>query len=199
MTTLFLGYCERHRILPFFLIPHTTHPVQPLDVVLFQPYNHYHGEAVDEATRLGCSNFNKVEFLASLSAIRQKTFVKKSILSSFRKKGLILFDPPIVLNKMREKKWAGEKEGNDKMDNSQKDDSTVGNKGEEAGENNGENNNEQSIEDGNKERCTTPPPPSTPWYNNPTTPTSVRSLNGKQTSSSTLPCRCAPGVVSSSL
>jgi hypothetical protein len=73
----------------FFLIPHTTHHLQPLDVVVFQPYKHYYAEAIDEATRLGCSNFNETEFLTSISSIRAKTFKKSTILSAFEKTGLI--------------------------------------------------------------------------------------------------------------
>jgi hypothetical protein len=74
-TKPFLSYCAQNKIKPFFLLPHTTHLVQPLDVVLFQPYKHYHAEAIDEATRLGCDSFNKAEFLASLASIRDQTFV----------------------------------------------------------------------------------------------------------------------------
>jgi hypothetical protein len=82
-TILFHEYASRHQIKLFFLIPYTTHLLQPLDVVIFQPYKHYHAEAIDEVTRLGCSNFNETEFLTSLSSIREKTFQKSTILLSF--------------------------------------------------------------------------------------------------------------------
>ena len=49
-TREFLEYCEKKKIIPFCLPPHTTHLLQPLDVVLFQPYKHYHAEAIDAAT-----------------------------------------------------------------------------------------------------------------------------------------------------
>jgi hypothetical protein len=68
---LFLGYLEGHRIIPLFLNKHTTHLVH-LDVILFQPYKHYHAEAINKAARLGCANFKKTEFHASLSSIRKK-------------------------------------------------------------------------------------------------------------------------------
>jgi hypothetical protein len=99
-TDLFDEFASRHQIKLFFLISHTTDLLQPLDVVNFQPYKLYHAEAIDEATRLGCSNFNKTEFLTSLSSLREKTFQKSTILSSFQKTGLIPYDPPIVLDKM---------------------------------------------------------------------------------------------------
>jgi hypothetical protein len=34
-TVEFIQYCEAHKIIPFCLPPHTTHILQPLDVVLF--------------------------------------------------------------------------------------------------------------------------------------------------------------------
>ena len=42
----------------FVLPPHSTHLTQPLDVGCFQPFKHYHVEAVDAAVRLGSSNFD---------------------------------------------------------------------------------------------------------------------------------------------
>lgn len=39
-TKEFLGYGDDHRILLYFLPPHATHVLQPLDVVVFQPYKH---------------------------------------------------------------------------------------------------------------------------------------------------------------
>jgi hypothetical protein len=83
-------------------MPHTTHLLQPLDVVLFQPYKDYHAEAIDDASRTGCMNCNKVEFLTLLSSIRQQTFKQTSILLSFRKMGLVPYDLQFVLNKFRE-------------------------------------------------------------------------------------------------
>ena len=84
---------DNHGIIPFCLPPHTT---QPLDVVVFQPYKHFHAEAIDAATRTGCSDFNKLEFLTALSSIREQTFKKTTVLSAFRQTGLIPFNPEIV-------------------------------------------------------------------------------------------------------
>ena len=99
-TKEFLDFCNDHHIIPFCLPPHTTHLLQPLDVVCFQPYKHFHAEAVDAATRTGCSDFNKLEFLAALSSIREQTFKRTTVLSAFRQTGLIPFNPDIVLSKL---------------------------------------------------------------------------------------------------
>ena len=95
-----LDFCDDHHIIPFCLPPHTMHLLQPLDVVCFQPYKHFHAEAVDEAIGTGSSDFNKLEFFAALSSIRKQIFKQTTILSAFRQTGLIPFSPDIVLSKL---------------------------------------------------------------------------------------------------
>lgn len=103
LTWEFLDFCERpeNKIIPFCLPPNSTHLLQPLDVV-FQTYKHYHAEAVDAATRTGCSDFNKLEFFAALESIRNETFKKETVQSAFRKTGCIPYDPSIVLQRLQE-------------------------------------------------------------------------------------------------
>ena len=101
-TKEFIDYCDEKKIIPFCLPPHSTHLLQPLDVVVFQPLKHYHTEAIELATRTGCSDFNKIEFLSAISSIRQQAFKRTTILSSFRKTGLIPFNPDVVLSQLRE-------------------------------------------------------------------------------------------------
>jgi len=98
----FIDFCVLHQIKIYCLPPHTSHILQPLDVVLSQPYMHYHIEAIDAATRSGCDDFNMLEFLDTITSIRQKTFKKTSIQSSFRKTDLIPYNPEYVLNNLRE-------------------------------------------------------------------------------------------------
>jgi hypothetical protein len=42
-----LEFCEFNNIHVFGLPPHTSHILQPLDVVLFQPYKHWHAQTLD--------------------------------------------------------------------------------------------------------------------------------------------------------
>ncbi|EDN03891.1 predicted protein [Histoplasma mississippiense (nom. inval.)] len=51
----FMDFCEKNNIIPFYLIPHTSHLLQPLDVGVFQAFKHHHSVAVEEATRRGYS------------------------------------------------------------------------------------------------------------------------------------------------
>lgn len=45
----FWQFAKRKQILLFRLPPHSTHLTQPLDVGIFQPFKHYHTEAIDSA------------------------------------------------------------------------------------------------------------------------------------------------------
>ena len=101
-TREFITFCDQKKIIPFCLPPHTTHLMQPLDVVVFQPLKHYHTEAIDRATRTGCSDFNKIEFLSALRSIRQQAFKSTTIVSAFRKTGLIPWNPDRVLSRIQQ-------------------------------------------------------------------------------------------------
>ena len=68
--------------------------------MVFQPYKHYHQRAVESASRTGCINFNKVEFLHAIKTIRDETFKKTTILSAWEKSGLIPYNPEIVYRKL---------------------------------------------------------------------------------------------------
>ena len=98
----FVEYCWNNFIVPFCLPPHTTHFLQPLDVVCFQPLKHYHAEAIDRAVRTGDSDFSKYEFLAAFNDVRAQAFTESTILSAFRKTGLMPYNPELVVGAMQE-------------------------------------------------------------------------------------------------
>jgi len=99
-TPEFIAFCDLNKIIPFCLPPHSTHLIQPLDVVVFQTLKHFHAEAIDSATRTDCSDFNKIEFLSALCLIRQQAFKETTILSAFRKTELIPWNPDAVLSRL---------------------------------------------------------------------------------------------------
>jgi len=68
-TCKFIAFCDRNKIIPFCLPPHSTHLIQRLDIVVFQPLKHFHAEAIASATRTGCLDFNKIELLSALRSI----------------------------------------------------------------------------------------------------------------------------------
>jgi len=97
----FLSYCVK--IIPFFLRPHTSHICQPLDVSVFQPYKHFHGEVIGTLYRNGISNITKVDFIVKLEQIRVSTFKVRTIRSAFANSGLYPYNPSIVIDRLREK------------------------------------------------------------------------------------------------
>jgi hypothetical protein len=109
-TIEFIQYCDDNNIIPFGFPPHTTHILQPLDVVVFQPYKHYHTKALDVAVRDGCTRFNKVEFLSAIGEIRRQTFKESTIKSAFRKTGIVPFKPSVVLSQFPSQESSAESE-----------------------------------------------------------------------------------------
>ena len=57
----FIWLCYSKNVLSFRLPPYTTHLLQPLDVVCFQPLKHYHAEAVDNVVQTGDVEFTRIE------------------------------------------------------------------------------------------------------------------------------------------
>ena len=100
LTYEFISYCESHNIIPFCLPPHSTDKLHPLDLVVFLPYKHWHAEAVDAATRTGCTAFNKVEFLAALNSIRNQAFKTSTIKFAWQVAGIYPWDPQAVIEQL---------------------------------------------------------------------------------------------------
>lgn len=97
----FHTFAQQLKIDLFVLPPHSTHITQPLDVGCFQPFKHYHTEAVDSAVRLGSSDFDRLDFLAAFNWMRTQTFTSSTIHSAFRKTGFVPYNPEVVLEKIR--------------------------------------------------------------------------------------------------
>ncbi len=72
----FYEYAQKHHIELFRLPPHSTHLTQPLDVSCFQPFKHYHAEAIDNAMRSGEGDFGRLELLAKISGYAHSNLQK---------------------------------------------------------------------------------------------------------------------------
>jgi len=100
-TAEFLEVLEDNNITPYRLPAHISHFLQPLDVGYFQPYKHWHAEAVDAATRTGCTSFNKVKFLHAIESIRHYTFKDKTIRRGWRDTSLLPPNPSLILHNIQ--------------------------------------------------------------------------------------------------
>jgi hypothetical protein len=104
-TKEFLEVLEENKITPYRLPAHTSHFLQPLDVGCFQPYKHWHAEAVDAATRTGCTSFNKVDFLYAIESIRRFTFKDKTIRRGWKDAGLLPHNWDLILHNIQKDDW----------------------------------------------------------------------------------------------
>ena len=59
-----LKFCKNKQIYIFALPLYTSHILQPLNIILFQLYKHFH------VTYTGCNNFNKLKFLTAITSIQ---------------------------------------------------------------------------------------------------------------------------------
>jgi DNA-binding transcriptional MerR regulator len=101
-TRQFGEFCDENNIILFFLLPHTSHVLQPLDVGVFSAYKHWHSEAVEAASITGCQKFTKDEFLYAIATIRDKTFRPHTIKLGFRLTGLWPIDSKLITNELVE-------------------------------------------------------------------------------------------------
>ncbi len=99
-TLEFTQYCIDRKILLACFPAHLTHKMQPLDVVVFQPFKHWYGEAVNQAYRTGAFEIDKMEFLHLIPDVRKRTFKKATIKAAFAETGLYPFNPKKVLDKL---------------------------------------------------------------------------------------------------
>ena len=100
LTREVLSYMEANKIIPFCLLPHSTHLCQPLDVGVFQPFKHWHTEAIDKAMRQANGDYTRIDFLANFQVVHDQAFKQSTIKSAWEKTGLIPYNPSIVLDRL---------------------------------------------------------------------------------------------------
>jgi hypothetical protein len=86
----------------FYAFPsHLTHILQPLDVGIFQPYKHWHKEAVHASIRNLNLVYNLQSFMRDLPNIRKQTFKESTITHAFAKAGVWPISSTIAIAKLR--------------------------------------------------------------------------------------------------
>jgi len=105
ITFEFVSLCFANNVLLLCLPPHSTHLLQPLDVGLFGPYQHFYGVAVDNYIRSGQNviGIKKSIFIPFLTEARQATFTPHNIRQSFAATGISPLNPRRVLGKLNPK------------------------------------------------------------------------------------------------
>jgi len=82
---------------------HSTHFLQSLNMICFQSFKHYHCQALNWALQLRIFDYNWLNFIADFSEICKKIFKLFTIISSFVKTDLILYNSEKVQTLFYEK------------------------------------------------------------------------------------------------
>lgn len=101
-TKSFLTTAEENNIVVCAFLPHTTHLIQPLDVSVFKQCKHFHQKAITKSIQAYETDYSLSTFLQDLPTIRLQSLTPCTILFGWRKAGLWLYNPFIVLEKLWE-------------------------------------------------------------------------------------------------
>jgi DDE superfamily endonuclease len=99
-TFQFKKFYHDNRIILLYLPAHTTHKLQPLDIIIFGPQAEFYSQEVDQYSRYNGDGVTQREYLDWIIKARAKANTESNILSAWEKSGLIPFNPNIVLDKL---------------------------------------------------------------------------------------------------
>ena len=97
----FVQFREDYRIIPICLPPHTTHLLQPLDLVIFSLLKRAYSQKVDEYIALGITGLNREWFLKIIGEIRSEIYTANHINSAFEAAGLYPYNPERALSRCK--------------------------------------------------------------------------------------------------
>jgi len=95
-----VNYAQKEKILLICLLSHTTHLLQPLNVGLFDPLQHYYVLEVNRLAQLSISHVSKPQFLEILALARLKAYTTKNVAFTWKKAGIELYNPVSVLDRI---------------------------------------------------------------------------------------------------
>jgi len=97
----FIDYCDRHRILLIILPLHSTHTLQPLDVVLFKPLSQaYSNELTNHLHKAqGLVPIKKGDFFPLFWSAWISSFTESLILKAFEATGIWPMDANVILRR----------------------------------------------------------------------------------------------------
>jgi hypothetical protein len=110
-----IEYCDRNRILLAIYPPHSTHTLQPLDVVMFKPLSSaYSAQVAAFMERCqGLTSMSKRDFYPMFIAAWEASFKKETILQAFKATSLSPFDPEVILKRFNQPGETGQSSDSD--------------------------------------------------------------------------------------
>jgi hypothetical protein len=103
LTMDIIEYCHQNKILLMIYPPHSTHTLQPLDVVMFKPLSSAYSSQVAAfmASRQGLTSMSKRDFYSMFITAWEASFKKETIFKAWETRGLLPFDPEVILKKFK--------------------------------------------------------------------------------------------------
>jgi hypothetical protein len=115
LTMDFIEYCDRNRILLATYPPHSTHTLQPLDVVMFKPLSSaYSAQVASFMERSqGLTPMSKRDFYPMFMAAWEASFKEETILKAFKATGLSPLNPEVILKRFNQPAQIGQSSDSD--------------------------------------------------------------------------------------
>jgi hypothetical protein len=99
-TIQFQDHCKESNIITLFMPPHSSHLLQPLDVVPYSLLKRHYGDGISLLARSRIHHIDREIFLPAFKAALEKTFTPENVRAGFRGAGLAPHDPDVVLSKL---------------------------------------------------------------------------------------------------
>jgi hypothetical protein len=96
----FQDYCKENKIIALCMPPHSSHLLQPLDVVPYSLLKRHYGDGISLLARSRIHYINKDTFLPAFRTAFEKTFTQENVCAGFRGAGLVPYNPDAVLSKL---------------------------------------------------------------------------------------------------
>jgi hypothetical protein len=96
----FQDYCKENKIITLCMPPHSSHLLQPLDVVCYSLLKRHYGDRISLLARNRVHHISKETFLPAFKAAFEKTFTQENVCAGFRGAGLVPHNPEAVLLKL---------------------------------------------------------------------------------------------------
>jgi hypothetical protein len=96
----FQDYCKENKIIALCMPSHSSHLLQPLDVVPHSLLKRHYGDGISLLARSRIHHVNKETFLPAFKEAYKKTFTLENVRAGFQGAGLVPYDPEAVLSKL---------------------------------------------------------------------------------------------------
>ncbi|KAI1507370.1 DDE superfamily endonuclease [Pyrenophora tritici-repentis] len=93
-------HCKDNKVIALCMPPHSSHLLQPLDVIPYLLLKRHYGDRISLLARSRIHHINKETFLSAFKAAFKKTFTPENICAGFQGAGLVPHDPDAASSKL---------------------------------------------------------------------------------------------------